>query len=283
MRRCAYCGRENGEGAEYCLECGTTIPQAPAAATEGQAVAVTDAPAAVVRDTVSERAWSARDAWKCLGMLVVFELLVALVRGAVGVSFPSFAAWSHSGAGHLAASTIYFSVDVLVVLYFARTESFDSFLKAFGLGAPPSAYVWFAVVVTLAIRVSSHLLIAGGLAKGATSTSLWGFAHTIGPERYLYLAPALMAPFAEELYMRGFFYRAFRSSYSAGVSVLLIVALTALTHWSQYHRSLVAVAAISGLTVLQCFLRERTGNLWDCIICHFVFNASGAFAALLAR
>ncbi len=77
--------------------------------------------------------------------------------------------------------------------------------------------------------------------------------------------------------MRGFFYRAFRGSYPIILSTGLILGITALTHWGQVHRSGFAALAIGALAVFQCYLRERTGNLWDCIICHFVFNASGAF------
>ena len=42
-----------------------------------------------------------------------------------------------------------------------------------------------------------------------------------------------------------------------------------------------AIMSISALTVLQCFLRERTGNLWECIICHLVSNATAIFASSL--
>ncbi len=81
--------------------------------------------------------------------------------------------------------------------------------------------------------------------------------------------------------MRGFLYRAFRGSYPISLSLGVILALAGLTHWSQVHRSWVAAAEVGSLTILQCYLRERTGNLWDCIICHFVFNATGAFAPYL--
>ncbi len=81
--------------------------------------------------------------------------------------------------------------------------------------------------------------------------------------------------------MRGFFYRAFRGSYSVAVSTLLILGITAVTHWSQFYHSWIAAVDLSALTVLQCFLRERTGNLWDCILCHLVFNVTGAFPSLL--
>ena len=280
MKKCPYCGRHNDEEVEDCVECGTRFARTSVPTTdEPPVVAPRPAPEATARDD----SWSARDAWKCLGMFVVFEFVIGVVWRAMGVGFPGFQPLLHSGAGHLGFSVVHYTVDILIVLYFARTESLRSFLKAFGLAGPPSSYIWFAVVVTLAIRIAGHIVISAGWSKGAHTTSLWGFAHSVGLERYLYLAPALMAPFGEEVYMRGFFYRAFRGSYSVTASTLLILGITAVTHWSQFHRSWIAVLEISALTVLQCLLRERTGNLWDCIISHFTFNVTGAFAALSAR
>jgi hypothetical protein len=137
-------------------------------------------------------------------MFFVFEFVIGLASGAMGVAFPAFRHLSRSGAGHFLFSALYSTVFILTMLYFARTESVPSFLKVVGLEHPPSSYVWFAVVVTLALRWGGHVIIVSGWAKGVTTTSFWGFTHSVGMERYLYLAPALMAPFSEELYMRGF-------------------------------------------------------------------------------
>ena len=63
--------------------------------------------------------------------------------------------------------------------------------------------------------------------------------------------------------------------------LMLVVGITAIFHADQFLQSWAAVMSISALTVLQCFLRERTGNLWDCIICHLVFNATSILASLL--
>jgi membrane protease YdiL (CAAX protease family) len=215
-------------------------------------------------------------------MFVVFEFVIVEVWRAIGIVIPGFRYFSGTGAGHFVYSLIHYAVQISNVLYFARTETFQSFLKAFGLTARLSRYAWFGAAAALVIRSVGHMVITHGLSRGATTTSLWGFAHSIGLERILYLAPALMAPFGEELYMRGFFYRAFRGSYSVVASTLLILAITAFTHWSQVHRSWIAAVDIGALTLVQCYLRERTGNLWDCIICHFVFNATGAFLSLRA-
>jgi hypothetical protein len=179
-------------------------------------------PEPVVGEAVPEGSWFARDAWKCLGMFVVFDVVLDIAWRAIGAEFAGFSVWLRSGAGHFALSIVHYTVYILTTLYFARMSSTRAFLKFFGLDRSTSDYIWFAVVATLAIRVIGHFAIAWGWSRGVNITSFWGFNHSLGLERYLYLAPALMAPFGEELYMRGFLYRAFRGSYSVAVSTLLI-------------------------------------------------------------
>jgi membrane protease YdiL (CAAX protease family) len=272
---CSYCGLENAAQAEYCSGCGSRFVRAPAATADQGPANLTSS------ETIdSDNFWSAKDAWKCLGMFVLFEFIIAGVWRAIGIAFPGSRYFFGTGAGRFVFSIVHYSVQILNVLYFARTESWQSFEKAFGLTKNVTRYTWFAVAVALIIRSVGHLVITSGLSRGVTTTSLWGFAHSIGFQRILYLMPALMAPFAEELYMRGFFYRAFRGSYSVMVSTLLILGITAMTHFNQVQRSWIAAVDIGAITILQCFLRERTGNLWDCILCHLVFNATGALLSL---
>jgi membrane protease YdiL (CAAX protease family) len=278
--KCSYCGRENVDEVQYCAECGSRLPPRPTPVVDAQPPETLQGPLPSSEIINLDNPWVAKDAWKCLGMFVVLHVGIGQMLRAVEILVPAFQHLAGTGAGHVIYSIIHYSVFILTALYFARVESLETFLKAFGLMKIPSTYTWFAVAMTLTIRLAGHWLITSGSAKGATTTSLWGFAHTTGFERILFLAPALIAPFGEELYMRGFFYRAFRGSYSVLASTLLILGITIWTHLDQYYRSWVAAVELSALTVLQCFLRERTGNLRDCIICHLVYNATGALLML---
>jgi membrane protease YdiL (CAAX protease family) len=279
VRKCSYCGGSSENSAPHCAGCGTEFEKEPRAA-DSQRTAPADNAGASVK-SVYEQPWSARDAWKFLGMFVVFEVVLELLWEAVEGMIPGFRQLALSGAGHLGKFLLFSTVEILTMLYFSRVENRQQFLEAFSLRLGPTSYVWFAVVAALILRGVAHLLTTSGLVRGATTTSLRGFGHTLGLERWLFLAPGLMAPFVEELFIRGFLYRAFRGSYSVPVSVGLILAFTALTHRDQYARSLLAAVGLSLLTLLQCYLRERTRSVWDCIICHFVFNASGALAVVL--
>ena len=277
--QCGYCGRLNTSGASRCHECGTpliaaaavaaarTVPEPTPAETE------VSAPPAVPPDS-----WSARDAWKCLGMMLVFSLMLSLMSGAAW----NLLHWHRGGFSHLCFALADYSINILTALYFARAESWVLFQKAFGLERGTMSYTWFAIVSALLIRAVGHALILSGAGKGVHSGSLWGFNHTFGLERYGYAIPlVILAPLCEEIYMRGFLYRAFRGSYSMELSILLNVVVTAFTHWGQFRESGVAVLGITAMTIVQCYLRERTGRLQDCIVCHFVYNASGLLVSMM--
>jgi hypothetical protein len=224
-----------------------------------------------------EYRWSARDGWKFVGMVLVLNLLWYVVTGALYRTSPHFAHWRWGPMGVVTMRTIYIAFHLLLAAYFARTESFALFWKAVGLDRKPSSYVWFGVTAALGIRLIGHALYVAGLARGYSNYEWELFRGTHGSERYLYLLPLLMAGFWEEPVNRGFAYKAFRGSYSMMVSTLIIIGYTAYTHWGQYYHFGWAVIGLSGLTVVQCYLREKSDSLWDCILCHLVFNASGLF------
>lgn len=253
--KCPYCGRQMDPQAAYCSGCGTALSSDESARTLPSSQGRTVSPAI-------GGLWSAREAWKCLGMLLVFEVVVGLVLAAAGELFRPFRHFLHTGYGHFSSGTLYGGIWVLTILYFARAETVSGFLKDFGLSVFATEYLWLVVVVALGFRLVGHALIIGGHLKGATNISLWGFAHTVGPERLFYLAPAVLAAFIEEICLRGFVYTAFRHAYSMLFSMALLVGLTLLTHYNQVLHSAVAFVLISGFTLFQCYLWERTGNLW---------------------
>src|SRR5689334_15917129 len=144
MKRCHYCGRQNEELALHCFECGTEfLPQAE--------IKKPELPVAS-SELAAEGAWTARDAWKFLGMFLVFQFLVDLMWSALELRLPGFRVFAHTGVGHFVGAVVFYAVILPTMLYFARLESRQSFLKCFGLSRRPSEYVWFALVVTLIIR-----------------------------------------------------------------------------------------------------------------------------------
>jgi membrane protease YdiL (CAAX protease family) len=224
--------------------------------------------------TFPDYKWSARDAWKCFVTLLVFEFVIAFPLTSFASYSAGFRIWCLSGIGSFCLSLFYSAVYLFVVAYFARTESWKTFFEGFGLNRKPSDYVWLGIVFAIALKFSTHLILINGWMKGYALFDLNAFKHDVTSERYFYLAPTLFAGFFEEPVFRGFLYKAFRGSYSITVSTILILAITCLAHWSQYSHSMLAAFSISAITIILCYLREKSSSLWDCIFCHLAFNTT---------
>jgi membrane protease YdiL (CAAX protease family) len=282
MKSCPYCGKEYPDDAITCSIDGESLrdknPQTPIFG-EQIVDALTDKNAPYL--TFPDYQWSARDAWKCLGMLFIIGFALGGVFIVLDLCFPSFRNWRVNGFGFFSRSVLHYSVGLLIVAYFARTETLASFWKGFSLDRKPSDYIWFGIVAALIIRLCGHFMIIHGWGKGVSDYDIAAYKRTLGPERYFFLAPlVLLAPIFEESIYRGFVYKAFRGSYSVKISMSLIIAWTVITHWSQYSHSWIAALDLSILTILQCYLREKSDSLWDCILCHFAFNASLLFVSV---
>ena len=231
--------------------------------------------------TFPDYKWSARDAWKCVGMILVFQFVWNMIVLAIDWHLHGFYTWrEHNGFGRCFMTIVYFAIGLLTAAYFARTETLASFWKGFGFDRKPSEYVWFGIVAALFVRFFSHFMLIHGWGKGVSNYEINAFKNTTDHEKYLFVVPLLLlAPLFEEAINRGFIYKAFRGSYSIKASMALIVAWTANTHWGQYAHSWIAAFGLSMLTIVQCYLREKSDSLWDCILCHFTFNASLLFVS----
>ena len=231
-------------------------------------VAAAPAPA----HTWPEYQWRGKDAWKCIGMVVLLtELVLPAGYYLLHSSFPAF---YHTLLCRVCLDLLWYSVWTITGCYFARTETLAAVTKAFGLDHKPTELVWFGLVMALALRMADHILHNHYPGTGTFNYDVFGFRHTIGFQRVFYLlSPLVLAPVFEEIVNRGFLYKAFRVSSSVGVSIFLMVLWTLWTHYQYWHRAWVNVLYYSAWTALQCYLREKSPSLWDCILCHCVSNA----------
>jgi membrane protease YdiL (CAAX protease family) len=283
MKKCPYCGREYSDDVTRCALDDYELPSndSPQLATAEKQSAET----ALKKDepylTFPDYQWSAMDAWKCIGTLLLLVIILIGINRWLYLFFPFF--W-RSGLGGFWRSVLHYGVELLAVAYFARTETLVTFWKGFGLDRKPTRYVCYGLLAALMIRIFGHFMSVHGWGNYVHNSDLASFRNTIGFERYFYLIPlVILAPFCEEIIYRAFLYKAFRASYSIVVSMVLIVAWTCNTHWGQYSHSWVAALDLSALAVVQCYLREKSASLWDCIISHFAFNTSLLFISPLLQ
>jgi membrane protease YdiL (CAAX protease family) len=89
----------------------------------------------------------------------------------------------------------------------------------------------------------------------------------------------VVAPFVEELFFRGFFYRALRSRYSIAVAALADGVIFGVIHFGfDGADGLLILPPLALLGVIFCLVYERTKSLWAVIAMH-AFNNTIAFAA----
>jgi len=145
----------------------------------------------------------------------------------------------------------------------------------FVLDSKPNKAVWQGIVVMIALQgLSLGLgLFARHLGFRTRGTDVPNLATASVPELFVFVSLTLVAPFWEEIMMRGFLYRAFRSSYSKTASSVLIVSLTAITHGPRFIGSIIAAIVLIAFALVLCWLMERTGKIWNCILAHLVFNS----------
>jgi uncharacterized protein len=83
-----------------------------------------------------------------------------------------------------------------------------------------------------------------------------------------------IAPFAEEFFFRGFFYRALRSRYSVIVAALIDGALFGIIHYDfSGADALLITPPLAALGFVFCLVYEKTGSLWPVIGLHAFNNA----------
>jgi membrane protease YdiL (CAAX protease family) len=285
MKSCPYCGKEYPDDATTCLIDGESLPcNNPQPSISCEQIVDTPPDKNVPYLTFPDYQWSARGAWRCLGMIIVFDIFLEIITLALDSRFSDFRKWHENGFGYFSTGVLHFAIYVLTAAYFARTETLAAFLKGFSLDCKPSNYAWFGVTMALIVRFFGHFMLINGWGKGVLNHEYIAFKHTLGFERYFFLLPTLfLAPFFEELLNRGFLYKAFRGSYPVGISMALIVAWTAISHWPYYSHSFLAAFCLSMIAIVQCYLREKSDSLWDCILCHFTFNASLLFVSAPLR
>ena len=266
MKRCPYCGAEYPDEAEVCALDRQPLPRS---VDEGGGTGA----AKTVHPTWPEYQWSARDGWKCLGMFLLLELFLIPVTTMMELWLPGSAAWLKTAFGLLCGSAVIYGISLVITIHLSKTGLRSSFWRAFGLGFKPSHYVWIGLAGVVTVRFGCHLFYLYGWETGTGDEFYSEFKSATVAGQFLFAVGAtLLAPCFEELIFRGFIYKAFRQSYSIPGSIALLVACTAITHSPDFFSSWLTASALSIWTIIQCYVREKSESLWDCIICHSTFN-----------
>lgn len=105
----------------------------------------------------------------------------------------------------------------------------------------------------------------------------FGYFVTTGDRLMAIVAIVLIAPIAEELIMRGWFYGKVRSKLGVVPSILLVSLVFALLH-GQWNVSV----AVFILSIILCGLREITGTIWSGMLLHILTNGIAFYILYIA-
>jgi membrane protease YdiL (CAAX protease family)/uncharacterized RDD family membrane protein YckC len=240
------------------------------AATRGDPTVGAPAPAGADGDRglLPEIGWTLRNTWVGLfaGMMIGFFLAPALVL--------PFDPELESVGALLAAQTLLGTTLIVISVAAATNWRFHHIRGAFSsLGLrrfAPSAIGWmfatmFAYYVVVGLFAQFVLQpeqddIGGQLGVGDDSLLVAVLAVVL---------IAGLAPFAEELFFRGFFFSGLRSRLSFLPAALVAGLVFGAVHAATGITTVIPLAALGfGL----CWLYEKTGSLWPCVILHAINN-----------
>ena len=196
-----------------------------------------------------------------VGLTILYVFLFAIINLALVVVFPTWASFLHVPVVSSAFTVFNLAIFCGISIFLGKIKSFPEFKSAFDLIKPHETDVLAAVAIGVVLQFAGISLFGVGLSHLHSTHSL-----------EIKKLPALFAPFFEEPAMRGFVYKAFRSSYGISISMSLVVLISLIFH-TQVYGSLYQFVGIVALNVTLCFVKEKRLSLWNCIACHFAFNA----------
>jgi membrane protease YdiL (CAAX protease family) len=207
-----------------------------------------------------------------VGFLVAWiatSLVVAILAAAIG-----------DGAEEESAFTVA-ATFLLAVIFVGTAVMFASFVRRprpehFGLRGAP---VW-PTVGWAALGIASFYLFAAVYTALVQPDTEQTVVQDLGADEGTFglIAAGFMvicvAPVAEEIFFRGFFYRALRSRFSVLVAALLDGVLFGVIHYpGDGAEGLLILPPLGALGFMFCLVYERTGTLYSVIALHALNNA----------
>ena len=157
---------------------------------------------------------------------------------------------------------------------YSDVKSLRVFGEHFGFLAPrPHAFI---TAMLFGGAIGASVLY---MAKNSLLSPHNRLAEGLGINNVIYLnIILLLAPFWEEVIIRGYLYKAFRQEYSVAETICCILAITVVAHNSLMRSAPFGGCALLILNIILSLFREKEKSIWNCIICHFVYNAICVFA-----
>ncbi len=223
---------------------------------------------------------------------LLYGLLVAFVGGSIaaGLITTSFLVllgfderaignWRQTISGALITSVIAAVLTVVAVLAYVKRRG--GTFRQLGVTPVRWQYVWTAVIGILAYLLSYVVIVSIVNALVPTlnleQRQNLGFDNPEGPLQLaaVFLALVVLPPIVEELVFRGFVFGGLRTRFNFWVTAIITSAVFAVGHLQFGNDApLLWVAAIDTfiLSMVMCYVRERTGSIIPTMIMHALKN-----------
>jgi len=214
-----------------------------------------------------------------LSVQIGVGLLIGLILGLLGMSSSAIGDWSSTIHGQfIFTATAEIMMFGAIYLYLRRR---NISLKTIGLGRFQPKHLVYVVLGTVAYFVA-YFAIVSIVATLVPSLNLQqeqdlGFNNPSGLAQItmVFFSLVILPPIAEETVFRGFMFTGLRSKMTFAVSAVITSVFFAIGHLQIGQGTpLLWVAGIDTfiLSLVLCYIREKTGSIWPTIGIHMVKN-----------
>ena len=211
--------------------------------------------------------WKYMDNWIGVVLLIVIDLTVFLIT-------------LQSSKAKLAQSALIVLLELAyllpVIFIFAwrridwKAIGFGKFdLNTLGLGC--------GLLVGAYILIILHNLLLFALGVDTQGEEIVKVFKGLNSPIWFFIVGAVIAPFVEETFFRGFLFQGFRERYGWKVGIVLSSAIFAAA-----HLDLVALIPTFILGSVLAYVYHRSNSVWPGIFLHFLVNAFGLGGAYFA-
>lgn len=214
-----------------------------------------------------------------LGVQIAVGVLLGLILGLLGMSSSEIGHWTSTIYGQFiftgAAEIMMFSA---IILYLRRHKIS---LATIGLNRFRAKYFMYVLLGTVAYFLM-YFLVVSLVAAFVPSLNLQqeqniGFNNPSGALQLAmaFISLVVLPPIAEETVFRGFMYTGLRSKLTFPIAAIITSVLFAIGHLQIGQGTpLLWVAGIDTfvLSMVLCYIREKTGSIWPTLGIHMVKN-----------
>lgn len=134
-----------------------------------------------------------------------------------------------------------------------------------------------SLLIASYVIIIIHNLILMALGIDTQGEAILKFFENLESPVWFFLVGAVFAPIVEEIFFRGFLFQGFRQNYGWITAMILSSVIFAAA-----HLDLVALIPTFILGCVLAYMYHRSNSVWPGVILHFLVNAFGLCAALVA-